>query len=378
MASCSLRRTSNLVATLRLIRTPKIGPVLFKKLIELYKDPETALSALCDGACGNIRNICSLSEAEKELDFCDRIGARVICIFDRQYPQMLANILDPPPVITVLGNESLLDNSELIAIVGSREATANGRRLAYDIARELARKKIFTVSGLARGIDSAVHSVIYDKVPTVAVLGNGINVIYPRDNSKLYRSIAHDGGLLMSELPFSSLPKASLFPQRNRIISGMSRGVLVVEASKRSGSLITANLAAAQGREVFAIPGSPLDSRCYGNNNLIKQGACLVLSAEDITRALDYASFSVCKPSAKSHKEEKLIIKNQTKQAVSDFILKHLSSAPTSVDDLVACSNSELSIIMASLLELELACKVERLPGNRFSLVKNTYDPGST
>ncbi|MFV9838872.1 MAG: DNA-processing protein DprA, partial [Aaplasma endosymbiont of Hyalomma asiaticum] len=333
MARCSLRRTSELIATLRLIRTPKIGPVLFKKLIELYKDPETALSALCDGECREIRNICSLSEAEKELDFCDRIGARVISIFDRQYPQMLSNIPDPPPIITVLGNESLLDNAEMIAIVGSREASTSGYRLAYSFARELSQKKLLTISGLAKGIDSAVHSVIYDKVPTVAVLGNGINVIYPRENSKLYRSIAHDGGLLVSELPFSSLPKASLFPQRNRIISGMSRGVLVVEASKRSGALITANLAAAQGREVFAVPGSPLDSRCLGNNNLIKQGACLVLSAEDITRALGFASFPICRTSKEPHHEEKLVTKNQTKQAVTDYILKHLSSAPTSIDD---------------------------------------------
>ena len=369
MASCSLPVTNKLIATLRLIRTPKVGPVLFKKLIELYKDPEVALSALYDGECREIRNICSFSEAEKELDFCSRIGAKVISIFDRQYPSLLSSIFDPPPVITVLGNQSLLNNVGTIAIVGSRAASANGRRIAYEFACGLARERIYTVSGLAKGIDSAVHSVIYDKVPTIAVLGNGINVIYPRENSRLYREIAREGGLLVSELPFSSLPKASLFPQRNRIISGMSRGVVVVEASRKSGSLITANLASAQGREVFAVPGSPLDSRCYGSNNLIKQGAYLVLSAEDITSALGFSSFQTRKI-VLPFTEKRSTQQHNVNGEIQDFILKHLSSSPTNIEDLVACSCWEINTILAALSELELNRKVERLPGNMFVLTK--------
>ncbi len=171
-------------------------------------------------------------------------------------------------------------------MVGSRNASANGKRIAYGIAFDLSKAGFVTVSGLARGIDSTVHSVILEKMPTVAVTASGIDVVYPKDNLHLYRAIVHNGGVVVTELPFSSLPKASFFPQRNRIISGMAWGTVVVEASRRSGSLITANFALSQG-QVFAVPGLALDPKYSGSNYLIKQGATLVESAEDIIQALN-------------------------------------------------------------------------------------------
>lgn len=358
---------STLIDCLRLARTPGIGPVMFRKLLELYKSPRKALEALHEGACRDIATVCSVYDAEKEIEFCRRIGARIIDIFDKQYPKMLSNIFDPPPVITVLGNEDLLQSPRTVAIVGSRDASANSIRLAYELSLELSQMNFITVSGLARGVDSAVHSVAYQGKPTIAVIANGINVIYPRENAKLYKSIVREGGLLISELPFSAIPKASLFPQRNRIISGLSLCVVVVEASKKSGSLITANFALSQGREVFAVPGSPLDSRCAGSNDLIKQGAYLIESATDIISVLGFSGMTGMEHALRD--TQKRTSKNTTTTPVQDLILKNLSISPTNIDDLVICCNLDVSVLLAALLELELAGRVERLPGNRFALI---------
>lgn len=371
MCASSTDSTDELTACLRLARTPKVGPVMFKKLIELFKTPACALEALSAGECRDIKAVCSKYDAEKELDLCKRIGASLISMFDQRYPKLLAHIFDPPPIITVLGNTELLSHPYPVAIVGSRGASTNGQRIAYELAYSLSKAGFVTVSGLAKGVDSAVHNVAYKKIPTIAVIANGINVIYPRENAKLYKTIVSEGGLLVSELPFSSLPKSHLFPQRNRLISGLSMGVVVVEASRKSGSLITANLAISHGREVFAVPGSPLDEGYSGSNDLIKQGATLVENANDILSA-----FGIFAPhhGKNTERDGKHGGKSPSPRPsnVHEFILRHLSTTPTNIDDLVALSKISINVLLASMLELELAGKLERLPGNRVVLTKKS------
>ncbi|MDB1135057.1 DNA-processing protein DprA [Candidatus Anaplasma sp. TIGMIC] len=348
---------------------------MFKKLIELYRSAGNALDALRSGECPKIKSVCSLYEAEKELDMCQRMGAKIISIFDANYPKTLSHIFDPPPVITILGDDSLLSSTDIVALVGSRTPSTNGMRIAYELSTALAAEGYVTVSGLARGIDSAVHSVIYKKKPTIAIIANGINVIYPRENAKLYKMIANEGGLLISELPFSTIPKAALFPQRNRIISGLSLGVVVVEASRKSGSLITANAAISQGRDLFAVPGSPLDARCSGSNDLIKQGAFLVESALDILNGLgaSASTFSIRQHSYEVEHRDTARYGNGMER-IQQLILNKLSASPTSVDDLLSCTKISISSLLAALLALELSGKIERLPGNRFALMTK-YPP---
>ena len=369
MNTYATERSEELIACLRLARTPKVGPVMFRKLIELFKTPSRALEALAAGECRDIKAVCSRYDAEKELDLCERIGASVISIFDEQYPKMLAQIFDPPPIITILGNKELLAHPHIVAIVGSRGASTNGQRMAYELSYALTNAGFVTVSGLAKGIDSAVHSIAYKKMPTIAVIANGINVIYPRDNAKLYKTVVEEGGLLVSELPFSSLPKSHLFPQRNRLISGLSMGVVVVEASRKSGSLITANLAISHGREVFAVPGSPLDEGYAGSNDLIKQGATLVENANDILNAFGiFSPQSIKSKTCSTENKTSGIPRNASPANVQEFILQHLSTTPTNVDDLIALSRISINVLLAAMLELELAGKLERLPGNRVVL----------
>ncbi|MGN7678547.1 MAG: DNA-processing protein DprA [Anaplasma sp.] len=365
----------SLISCIRLIRTPNVGPVAFHRLVRRYKSPETALDALECGEFGSIQNICTKGAAELEVELCRAAGARIICIFEEAYPEMLLNIYDPPPVITVLGNQDLIRKDNKIAMVGSRNASVNGRRIAYGIASDLSNAGFVTISGLARGIDSAVHSVALEGMPTIAVVANGVNVVYPRENLHLHKAIVRNGGTIISELPFSSLPKANLFPKRNRIISGISKGVVVVEASKRSGSLITANLALSQGREVFAVPGSVLDPGYAGSNDLIKQGAVLVRNAEDVIQALDFSFYSVvgdkkdCVTATRNSTGNTHLTERHLTE-VGRTILQKLGSDPTDIEDLAACTNIGISTLLATLVELELLQKVARLPGNRFILTR--------
>ncbi|TZF79319.1 DNA-processing protein DprA [Anaplasma marginale] len=357
-----------LVACIRIMRTAKIGPIAFQKLIKLYKTPELALDALAHGELGNVGRICPEDDAKKEVELCRKLGARMISMFEREYPQMLLHIYDPPPVITALGDVALLNKNNKIAIVGSRNASANGKRIAYGIAFDLSKAGFVTVSGLARGIDSTVHSVILEKMPTVAVTASGIDVVYPKDNLHLYRAIVHNGGVVVTELPFSSLPKASFFPQRNRIISGMAWGTVVVEASRRSGSLITANFALSQGREVFAVPGLALDPKYSGSNYLIKQGATLVESAEDIIQALNPGARPIAANSLRHAARQDAATDGAGPAAIRRAILQQLSVSPTDIEDLAACTKIGTSTLLAELIELELLRKVHRFPGNRFAL----------
>jgi DNA processing protein len=217
--------------------------------------------------------------AEAELAALHRAGARLVCWGEPLYPSGLAAIEDAPPILSVLGRVELLDQP-MVAVVGARNASANGRRFSRDLAASLGQREIVVVSGLARGIDAAAHLGALE-TGSIAVVAGGVDVVYPQENCGLHDALARDGAIV-AELPLGTEPQARHFPRRNRIISGMALGVVVVEAAARSGSLITARYALEQGRDVFAVPGSPLDPRCRGSNDLLRHGATLTETAEDV------------------------------------------------------------------------------------------------
>ena len=264
-----------------------MGPRTFNRLLERFGGAGAALAALPDMARrGGLRraiSICSKADAEREMAAAERVGARLIATIEPAYPRCLAALEDAPPLLSVIGNPSIL-GKPMVAMVGARNASLNGRSFARKLAGDLGRAGMVVVSGLARGIDTSAHQGALAS-GTVAVLAGGADVIYPPENDGLWREIA-EAGAVVSEMPPGTQPQASFFPRRNRIISGLSLGVVVVEANAKSGSLITARFAADQGREVFAVPGSPLDPRAAGPNDLIRHGATLTESAEDVLGVL--------------------------------------------------------------------------------------------
>ncbi len=268
---------------LRLIRTDGIGPVTYRRLLERYRTPAAAIDALPRLARAAGRSagpaVMSVGEAERELDSTRALGGRIVFLGDPDYPPLLALMDDAPPCLIVLG-EAALAHKRCVAAVGGRNASTNGQRMAETLAADLAQTLV-VVSGLARGIDTAAHLGAMRTGRTIAVIAGGIDQPYPPDNADLHRRIA-DTNLLVTEAPVGTVPQARHFPRRNRIIAGLSLGVVVVEAAPRSGSLITARFAQEAGREVFAVPGSPLDPRARGGNDLIRQGAVLVESAADV------------------------------------------------------------------------------------------------
>jgi DNA processing protein len=271
---------------LRLIRSENVGPVTFRALVNQFGGAEAALEALPilsrRGGAHAIR-VYPLAEAEAELEATRRAGAGLVAMGELGYPPALAQTDAPPPLLFVKGMLDLADRP-MVAIVGARNGSAIGQKFTRQIATELGLEGFVIASGLARGIDTAAHTAALDR-GTAAVLAGGIDIVYPPENDDLQRTIG-EKGLLLSERSTGFVPRGKDFPRRNRLISGISLGVLVVEAAERSGSLITARFAGEQGREVFAVPGSPLDPRAAGTNNLLRQGACLTTSAKDILEAL--------------------------------------------------------------------------------------------
>lgn len=273
-------------ARLRLVRTDRIGPVAFTQLIGRYGSALNALDALPDlvRKSGAASIPPPVEAVEREIAAGDAIGARLLVLGDSDYPEMLAALDPPPPILWTRGRVDLL-NQPSVAIVGARIASAGGQRIARGLAQQLGQAGHVVVSGMARGIDAAAHEGAL-ATGTVAVLGGGVNDIYPSEHADLYARLTEQG-CVVSESPVGARAQARDFPRRNRIISGLSRGVVVVEAEVRSGSLITARLAAEQGRDVFAVPGSPLDPRARGPNELLRQGAILCEGIEDIDRAFN-------------------------------------------------------------------------------------------
>ncbi len=350
------------LACLRLIRSGNVGPVTFRELINQFGGAQRALDALPEltrRAGGPAHRICPKADAEKELAAADKIGARPIFTIEPGYPAILAATGVPPPLLYVKGNDELLQKPT-VAIVGSRQASAAGHKLARQFAAELGRAGYVIASGLARGIDGAAHEAAL-LTGTVAVVAGGIDIIYPPEHADLTQRIA-ETGCIISEMPPGFVPRAQEFPRRNRIIAGVSLGVLVVEAARRSGTLVTARLAAEQGREVFAIPGHPLDPRAEGTNQLLKSGAIFVTEPEDIIVALRPmmppapGRLEVREPPVTS------LVHDEPEPSQSDRqrVLIALGPHPTDIDEIGRAAGLSARAVRLVLVELDLAGRVER------------------
>jgi len=356
---------------LRLIRSENVGPVTFFRLLDHFGSAAAALDALPrlaqrGGGARTIR-VCPRADAEREIARVDAIGARLLARGEPGYPPLLAHIEDPPPLIGVLGHVDLLAKAA-IGVVGARNASAVGRRFARDLAAGLGRAGLMVVSGMARGIDAAAHEGAME-TGTAAVLGGGVDVPYPPENEALHRTM-RERGALVSEVEPGTAPLARHFPRRNRIISGIARGIVVVEASPRSGSLITARLALEQGREVFAVPGSPLDPRARGTNRLIREGATMTESADDVLRVLnERRAPALAERRPQPFGDSGGPPADSELAATRRAVVESLGPVPVPVDELVRNGQFSAAAVAAVLLELELAGRVERHPGNQVSLI---------
>jgi DNA processing protein len=354
-----------LLARMRLIRAGTIGPSTFWALLNRYGTARAAIEALPSLTKQSPRArpvaLPPVKDIEHEHDATLAYGARIIAHGEPDYPEALGHLDAPPPLLTVMGNASVL-NRTIVAVVGARNASALGQRFAREIARDLGLAGVAVASGLARGIDTAAHKGRL-KTGTIAVMAGGIDVVYPPENEGLYREILVEGAAV-TEMPFGLQPTAQHFPRRNRIISGISRGVVVVEATLNSGSLITARLAGEQGRDVFAVPGSPLDPRAKGTNGLIRQGAILTESAEDVLAQL---SPERPRPIAPAAVQPHPLAPENT-DALQAEILRRLGPAPVEVDELVRLLGASAAEVSAALLDLEFAGQLTRHPGQKVSL----------
>lgn len=350
-------------ARLRLSRAERVGPVSFSQLLTRYGSAVRALEALPElvrHGGGAPYVLPEVSRIEDEIAAGQRHGAVLVVLGDAIYPAHLAAVDPPPPVLWVRGNLSIL-GSETVAIVGARIASAGGQRIARGLAQSLGEAGFIVVSGLARGIDTAAHAGSL-ATGTVAVLGGGVDDIYPPDNADLYQQIVEQG-CVVSESPMGSRAQARDFPRRNRIISGLSRGVIVVEAEIRSGSLITARLAAEQGRDVFAVPGSPLDPRSKGPNELLRQGAILCEGLDDVQRAFE----TLRRLDETAGDPPFMDFSTDIDDALIEHVAALLSPVPTPRDELARALNRPVAHVAAALLELSLAGRANLLPGGLVS-----------
>ncbi|HLS58793.1 MAG TPA: DNA-processing protein DprA [Paracoccaceae bacterium] len=347
---------------LRLIRSRRVGPSTFIRLLREHGDVAAALAALpgiaAKAGVSGYRCV-SRAEAEAEWQEARAAGARPLFLGAPDYPPLLALLPDPPPFLWAIGSPAVAARSP-IAIVGARNASGLGRRMARGLAADLGGAGHAIASGLARGIDAAAHEAALE-TGTVAVLAGGIDVIYPPENAGLAAAIA-ERGLILSEMPMATPPKASLFLRRNRLVSGLSLGVVVIEAAERSGAINTARAALDQGREVMAVPGSPLDPRAGGCNALLREGATLVRSAADVLEALDVPArpqppIPPAEPEEPPAEDADLPLR----------LLALLGAAPLSEDSLIRETGAGAAAVAAVLLDLEMAGRIERHPGGLVS-----------
>ena len=362
---------SERLARIRLARTPGVGPLTYRRLLGRFAAASQAIEALPElahaGGRTNPLTVTPVRDVERELARLYKLGGRMLILGEPDYPEMLALLEDAPPVISVLGDPSVLGR-RAVGLVGARNASANGQRMAEALAAELASHGVLVVSGLARGIDTAAHTGAMHTGHTAAAIAGGLDVPYPPENAALQARIA-ERGVVIAEAPLGTAPQARHFPRRNRIIAGLSIGVVVVEAARHSGSLITAQQALDAHRMVLAVPGSPLDPRSNGSNDLIRNGATLVGQAADVLEAIagwegpatsfplgfaePIAPFETPVDPAKARAQ----------------VLALLSPDPAAVDDLIRRCQLSASTVMAVLLVLELEGVVETLPGHRVALL---------
>jgi len=359
------------IAWLRLIRTENVGPITFYNLLQNFGTAQKAIEALptLSRKGGRLKDLklFGVDAAIAELTALEAVGGKMIFAAEKTYPLALSAIDDAPPVLSVLGNEKLL-NLPSIGIVGARNASLNGRKFAEKLSKDLGTAGQMVVSGLARGIDTAAHTGALE-TGTIAVVAGGVDNIYPPENANLYAQIKSEG-CIAAESPLGMEPMAKHFPKRNRIVSGLSSGIVVVEATLKSGSLITARLAAEQGRDVYAIPGHPFDPRASGPNKLIQDGATLVQTADDILNNL--ADFSGTRPALHEPQQESWApadLSENDAETVRDLILQNVSLTPLTVDELVRNCHVTIPAAQMVLLELELAGRIQRLSGNRIVLI---------
>lgn len=357
------------LAWLQLVRSENVGPQTFLDLIRRYGTASSALDALPDlvqrGRGRSIR-IASRESAERELEQIYKIKARMICLGEPDYPLALRVADAPPPIITVLGDPAVLTRT-FVAFVGSRNCSLAGAKLTAKLSQEVGLAGFATVSGLARGIDTAAHAATLQE-GTVAVFAGGIDHIYPSENQDLARSIIDNSGALVSEMPFGWKPRAHDFPRRNRIVAGMALGLVVVEAAKRSGSLISARLANEMGRIVFAVPGSPLDPRSEGANHLIKQGAQLVTHSSDIIEALQTISNLQVQETYSARENDETDYSYEPGDDERKRLMAAIGHTPTNIDELIRFTGLSPASVATLILELDIAGKVERLSGNQVML----------
>ncbi len=353
------------IARLRLIRSERVGPVSFRQLLLRFGSAEAALDALPNlarRAGGPALRIATEAEALAEMAAAEKLGARLLFLGLAPYPTRLAEIEDAPPVLTAIGQLTLLDKPG-VAIIGARNASAAGAKFARTLAHDLAEAGCAVVSGMARGIDAAAHRGALPH--TVAAVAGGADVTYPPELADLQAAVATDG-LVLAEQPIGVAPQARHFPRRNRIISGLSLGVVVVEAALQSGSLITARFAGEQGREVMAVPGSPLDPRALGGNGLIREGATLVQCAADVLEAV--RPF-VARPVRALAGVAEAQAEYDPSPRDLDRVTALLGPTPVSVDEIARQSGLPAAVLAILLLDLELGGRLERHAGGRVAWV---------
>ena len=360
-----------LISWLRLTRTPGIGPVTFHRLLEKFSSPSAVLAArpeqlfkIADARPALINSLAtppSVAVISQEILALEALGGHIITSQDQHYPPLLRNIHDPPPVLYLLGNPRALIAPHIIAIVGTRNATRTGIKNSHQLGRDLARIGITTASGFAIGIDGAAHrGTVEEGGVTIAVTATGLNVDYPKRHNLLRQQIL-EKGCIVTEAPLSTFPSPRIFPSRNRIISGISQGVVVVEAAPRSGSLITARTALEQGRELFALPGPIDEERSKGTNQLLRDGACLVTSVEDIKNELTWSLPSIAQTPLEDSSVDSSKWPPNSKQ-----LLEKLEAGPLLVDELARLTHLTVGELSSILLQLEMSGIVEKSSDDRY------------
>ena len=358
--------SSDLVDRLRLVRSPGIGPVTYRQLISRFGSASAALEAVPELAArggGKAPRIVDRRDAEGEIARVEAFGGRYLVLGQGLYPRALAELDDAPPLLTVKGDLKLLDRP-LVAIVGARNASAAACRFARQLAYDLGQEGAVVVSGLARGIDSAAHDGSLER-GTIGVVAGGLDIFYPPENEARQEAM-FERGLVVAEMPPGTEPRARHFPYRNRIIAGLSLGTVVVEAAPRSGSLITARLAAETGREVMAVPGSPLDPRAQGCNQLIRQGATLVQNAADVLEAVRPIQPTLASPRAPYEPQEPQWMDGDG--GALGTVEELLGPSPVPVDEIIRLSGAPSGAVQMALLELDLAGRLDRHAGGKVSL----------